>query len=148
MNVMVITHGTFSQHQIVTTNLHLFFRWKTHRWHPCTLVPDSVQQGMKGAGESCGKGLEMRGKKFVSCKRVNSLGMLLYIHLLLLCLWAILNAVHIYECVHCFELCFAHLHCTVCEVLMQHAATPGVIMTEWKWKLSNITHNVRGTVCL
>ncbi|XP_016097128.1 thrombospondin type-1 domain-containing protein 7B-like [Sinocyclocheilus grahami] len=40
------------------------YRWKTHRWHPCTLVPDSVQQGMTGASESCGKGLEMRG---VSC---------------------------------------------------------------------------------
>ncbi|XP_052004347.1 thrombospondin type-1 domain-containing protein 7B-like [Xyrauchen texanus] len=40
------------------------YRWNTHKWHPCTLVPDSVQQGMTGVSESCGKGLEMRG---VSC---------------------------------------------------------------------------------
>jgi len=98
MNVMVITHGSFSQHQTITTNLHLFFRWKTHRWHPCTLVPDSVQQGMKGASESCGKGLEMRGKKFVSCKRVNSLGMLLYPPVVALPLSYIECCAHIWMC--------------------------------------------------
>uniref|UniRef100_A0AAY4ECW1 Thrombospondin type-1 domain-containing protein 7A n=1 Tax=Denticeps clupeoides TaxID=299321 RepID=A0AAY4ECW1_9TELE len=38
-------------------------RWKTHKWHPCTLVPDSVRQGITGGGESCGKGLEIRGRK-------------------------------------------------------------------------------------
>ncbi|TRY95360.1 hypothetical protein DNTS_002845 [Danionella cerebrum] len=38
------------------------YRWKIHRWHPCTLVPDAVQQGLTGATESCGKGLEMRGE--------------------------------------------------------------------------------------
>ncbi|KAI4875453.1 hypothetical protein NFI96_000520 [Prochilodus magdalenae] len=37
------------------------YRWRTHKWHPCTLVPDSVRQGMAGAGESCGRGLEVRG---------------------------------------------------------------------------------------
>lgn len=60
---MVTTQGTFFQHQTIITNLHLFFRWKAHKWHPCTLVPDSVQQGMAGASESCGKGLEMRGER-------------------------------------------------------------------------------------
>lgn len=63
LKMMSTTQGTFSQHQTITKNLHLFFSWKTHRWHPCTLVPDSVQQGMTGASESCGKGLEMRGKR-------------------------------------------------------------------------------------
>ncbi|XP_041940176.1 thrombospondin type-1 domain-containing protein 7B isoform X1 [Alosa sapidissima] len=40
------------------------FRWRTHKWHPCTLVPDAVRQGITGPGEACGKGLEVRG---VSC---------------------------------------------------------------------------------
>lgn len=37
-------------------------RWRTHKWHPCTLVPDAVRQGITGPGEACGKGLEVRGK--------------------------------------------------------------------------------------
>ncbi|MBN3300954.1 THS7B protein, partial [Amia calva] len=37
------------------------YRWKTHKWHQCTIVPDSVRQGMTGASESCGRGLETRG---------------------------------------------------------------------------------------
>ncbi|XP_072556633.1 thrombospondin type-1 domain-containing protein 7B-like isoform X1 [Paramormyrops kingsleyae] len=37
------------------------YRWKIHKWHQCTLVPDSVQQGLTGVGESCGRGLEIRG---------------------------------------------------------------------------------------
>ncbi|XP_064167589.1 thrombospondin type-1 domain-containing protein 7B isoform X1 [Anguilla rostrata] len=37
------------------------YRWKTHRWNQCVLVPDSVRQGLAGPGESCGRGLETRG---------------------------------------------------------------------------------------
>ncbi|XP_036432693.1 thrombospondin type-1 domain-containing protein 7B [Colossoma macropomum] len=44
------------------------YRWTTHKWHSCTLVPDSVRQGMAGAGESCGRGLETRG---LSCMDEN-----------------------------------------------------------------------------
>ncbi|KAM6984977.1 thrombospondin type-1 domain-containing protein 7B [Aplochiton taeniatus] len=40
------------------------YRWQKHKWHTCTLVPDSVRQGMAGPVESCGNGLETRG---VSC---------------------------------------------------------------------------------
>uniref|UniRef100_A0A8C9U5U9 Thrombospondin type-1 domain-containing protein 7A n=1 Tax=Scleropages formosus TaxID=113540 RepID=A0A8C9U5U9_SCLFO len=36
------------------------YRWKTHKWHQCTLVPESVRQGLTGMGESCGRGLEIR----------------------------------------------------------------------------------------
>ncbi|KAG7464148.1 hypothetical protein MATL_G00184190 [Megalops atlanticus] len=36
------------------------YRWKLHRWHQCTLVPESVRQGTTGASESCGRGLETR----------------------------------------------------------------------------------------
>uniref|UniRef100_A0A3B1IIX4 Thrombospondin type-1 domain-containing protein 7A n=1 Tax=Astyanax mexicanus TaxID=7994 RepID=A0A3B1IIX4_ASTMX len=36
------------------------YRWRTHKWHSCMLVPDSVRQGMSGAAESCGRGLETR----------------------------------------------------------------------------------------
>ncbi|XP_035379499.1 thrombospondin type-1 domain-containing protein 7B isoform X3 [Electrophorus electricus] len=44
------------------------YRWRTHRWHPCTLVPDSVRQGMTGASQSCGRGLETRA---LSCMDEN-----------------------------------------------------------------------------
>ncbi|XP_062313300.1 thrombospondin type-1 domain-containing protein 7B [Osmerus eperlanus] len=37
------------------------YRWKTHKWQACTLVPDSVRQGMAGPVEACGNGLETRG---------------------------------------------------------------------------------------
>ncbi|KAJ8392650.1 hypothetical protein AAFF_G00073240 [Aldrovandia affinis] len=37
------------------------YRWKTHKWNQCVLVPDSVRQGVTGPGESCGRGLETRG---------------------------------------------------------------------------------------
>ncbi|XP_061090823.1 thrombospondin type-1 domain-containing protein 7B-like [Conger conger] len=36
------------------------YRWKTQKWHECTLVPESVRQGSTGAGEPCGRGLETR----------------------------------------------------------------------------------------
>ncbi|KAM4608386.1 thrombospondin type-1 domain-containing protein 7B [Polymixia lowei] len=41
------------------------YRWKTHKWHSCTLVPDSVRQGLAGPGEFCGNGLETRGVRCV-----------------------------------------------------------------------------------
>lgn len=37
-------------------------RWRTHKWHNCALVPDSVRRGLSGPGEACGAGLETRGK--------------------------------------------------------------------------------------
>ncbi|XP_068186329.1 thrombospondin type-1 domain-containing protein 7B [Antennarius striatus] len=40
------------------------YRWRTHKWHSCTLVPDSVRRGLSGPGEPCGNGLETRG---ISC---------------------------------------------------------------------------------
>ncbi|XP_034041977.1 thrombospondin type-1 domain-containing protein 7B [Thalassophryne amazonica] len=45
------------------------FRWKTHKWHSCTLVPDSVRRGITGLGEICGDGLETRG---ISCEGENN----------------------------------------------------------------------------
>uniref|UniRef100_A0A8C9SRK1 Thrombospondin type-1 domain-containing protein 7A n=1 Tax=Scleropages formosus TaxID=113540 RepID=A0A8C9SRK1_SCLFO len=45
------------------------YRWKTHKWHQCTLVPDSVRHGVTGPGESCGQGLETRS---VTCIGDNS----------------------------------------------------------------------------
>nr|XP_043874554.1 thrombospondin type-1 domain-containing protein 7B isoform X2 [Solea senegalensis] len=42
------------------------YRWRTHKWHSCTLVPESVRRGLSGPGESCGRGLETRG---LSCVR-------------------------------------------------------------------------------
>ncbi|XP_040005222.1 thrombospondin type-1 domain-containing protein 7B [Xiphias gladius] len=40
------------------------YRWNTHKWHSCTLVPESVRRGLTRPGEACGNGLETRG---VSC---------------------------------------------------------------------------------
>ncbi|XP_047227142.1 thrombospondin type-1 domain-containing protein 7B isoform X3 [Girardinichthys multiradiatus] len=40
------------------------YRWRMHKWHSCTLVPDSVRRGLSGSGEACGNGLETRG---ISC---------------------------------------------------------------------------------
>ncbi|XP_024919574.1 thrombospondin type-1 domain-containing protein 7B [Cynoglossus semilaevis] len=40
------------------------FSWTTHKWHGCTLVPESIRRGLNGPGEPCGTGLETRG---VSC---------------------------------------------------------------------------------
>ncbi|KAM7097073.1 thrombospondin type-1 domain-containing protein 7B isoform 5-T7 [Ciconia maguari] len=36
------------------------YRWKTHRWGHCVLVPDSVRQGVPGHSEACGHGLQSR----------------------------------------------------------------------------------------
>ncbi|MED6258197.1 Thrombospondin type-1 domain-containing protein 7B [Ataeniobius toweri] len=38
------------------------YRWRMHKWHSCTLVPDSVRRGLSGSGEACGNGLETRSK--------------------------------------------------------------------------------------
>ncbi|XP_060733030.1 thrombospondin type-1 domain-containing protein 7B [Tachysurus vachellii] len=40
------------------------YRWRTHKWQPCTLVPESVLQGTLGVREACGRGLE---KRALSC---------------------------------------------------------------------------------
>ncbi|XP_076158659.1 thrombospondin type-1 domain-containing protein 7B [Alosa pseudoharengus] len=37
------------------------YRWQTHRWNKCILVPDSVRQALGASTESCGQGLETRG---------------------------------------------------------------------------------------
>ncbi|XP_019738101.1 thrombospondin type-1 domain-containing protein 7B isoform X2 [Hippocampus comes] len=37
------------------------YRWRTHKWHACTLVPNSVQRSLSQTAESCGNGLETRG---------------------------------------------------------------------------------------
>ncbi|XP_028837445.1 thrombospondin type-1 domain-containing protein 7B isoform X3 [Denticeps clupeoides] len=36
------------------------YRWQTHRWQKCILVPGSVRQAVGGSTESCGHGLETR----------------------------------------------------------------------------------------
>ncbi|NWT41467.1 THS7B protein, partial [Chroicocephalus maculipennis] len=36
------------------------YRWKTHRWSHCVLVPDSVRQTAPGHSEACGHGLQSR----------------------------------------------------------------------------------------
>ncbi|KAF4788173.1 thrombospondin type-1 domain-containing protein 7B-like protein [Turdus rufiventris] len=37
------------------------YRWKSHRWSPCVLVPESVRQSLPGQSEACGHGLQARG---------------------------------------------------------------------------------------
>ncbi|XP_069081179.1 thrombospondin type-1 domain-containing protein 7B [Pleurodeles waltl] len=36
------------------------YRWKAHKWNQCVLAPDSVRQGVLGAQEICGPGLQSR----------------------------------------------------------------------------------------
>ncbi|NXO34104.1 THS7B protein, partial [Locustella ochotensis] len=36
------------------------YRWKSHRWSSCVLVPEAVRQGLPGHGEPCGHGLQSR----------------------------------------------------------------------------------------
>uniref|UniRef100_A0A6Q2X3L3 Thrombospondin, type I, domain containing 7Ab n=1 Tax=Esox lucius TaxID=8010 RepID=A0A6Q2X3L3_ESOLU len=44
----------------------LGYRWKTHKWRRCQLVPWSVRQDSLGAVETCGPGLQARA---VSCRK-------------------------------------------------------------------------------
>ncbi|GAB0191323.1 thrombospondin type-1 domain-containing protein 7B [Grus japonensis] len=54
------------------------YRWKTHRWSHCVLVPDSVRQGVLGHSEACGHGLQSRALVFtITCSdRTNLLGII------------------------------------------------------------------------
>ncbi|XP_025979254.2 thrombospondin type-1 domain-containing protein 7B [Dromaius novaehollandiae] len=45
------------------------YRWKTHRWSHCVLVPDSVRQSILGHNEACGHGLQSRA---VTCLSENN----------------------------------------------------------------------------
>ncbi|XP_035284003.1 thrombospondin type-1 domain-containing protein 7A-like isoform X2 [Anguilla anguilla] len=42
------------------------YRWKTHKWRRCQLLPWAIRQGSPGAQESCGPGLQTRA---VSCRK-------------------------------------------------------------------------------
>uniref|UniRef100_A0A3Q2QQS7 Thrombospondin type-1 domain-containing protein 7A n=1 Tax=Fundulus heteroclitus TaxID=8078 RepID=A0A3Q2QQS7_FUNHE len=44
------------------------YRWKTHKWRRCQLVPWSVRQDTPGAQETCGPGLQFRA---VSCRKLD-----------------------------------------------------------------------------
>ncbi|XP_046713402.1 thrombospondin type-1 domain-containing protein 7B isoform X2 [Silurus meridionalis] len=44
------------------------YRWQTHRWHQCILVPDSVRQAAGSPSETCGLGLQTRA---VTCVRAD-----------------------------------------------------------------------------
>ncbi|XP_039199733.1 thrombospondin type-1 domain-containing protein 7A isoform X1 [Crotalus tigris] len=44
----------------------LFYRWKTHKWRRCQLVPWYVRQDSPGAQETCGPGLQARA---ITCRK-------------------------------------------------------------------------------
>ncbi|XP_077473854.1 thrombospondin type-1 domain-containing protein 7B isoform X1 [Stigmatopora argus] len=44
------------------------YRWRIHKWHACTLVPDSVIRSLSQTAETCGNGLETRGLSCVGEK--------------------------------------------------------------------------------
>ncbi|XP_037532443.1 thrombospondin type-1 domain-containing protein 7A [Nematolebias whitei] len=44
------------------------FRWKTHKWRKCQLVPWSLRKDSPGAQETCGPGLQTRA---VSCRQLD-----------------------------------------------------------------------------
>ncbi|XP_074071171.1 thrombospondin type-1 domain-containing protein 7B [Macrotis lagotis] len=45
------------------------YRWKSHKWNSCILVPESVRQGMMAISETCGKGLQTRA---ITCLSENN----------------------------------------------------------------------------
>uniref|UniRef100_A0A4W4FBY4 Thrombospondin type-1 domain-containing protein 7A n=1 Tax=Electrophorus electricus TaxID=8005 RepID=A0A4W4FBY4_ELEEL len=45
------------------------YRWKTHKWRRCQMVPWSIRRENKGAQETCGVGLQTRA---VSCRQLDS----------------------------------------------------------------------------
>lgn len=51
-----------SSSTIISFLLMAFGRWKTHKWRRCQLVPWSVRQDTPGAQETCGPGIQFRGK--------------------------------------------------------------------------------------
>ncbi|XP_030638046.1 thrombospondin, type I, domain containing 7Ab [Chanos chanos] len=44
------------------------YRWKTHKWRKCQLVPWTIRQDSAGAQEMCGPGLQTRA---VSCRKLD-----------------------------------------------------------------------------
>uniref|UniRef100_A0A8D2LWY1 Thrombospondin type-1 domain-containing protein 7A n=1 Tax=Varanus komodoensis TaxID=61221 RepID=A0A8D2LWY1_VARKO len=44
----------------------LFYRWKTHKWRRCQLVPWYIRQDSPGAQETCGPGLQARA---ITCRK-------------------------------------------------------------------------------
>ncbi|XP_056331057.1 thrombospondin type-1 domain-containing protein 7A [Danio aesculapii] len=44
------------------------YRWKTHKWRKCQLVPWSIRRDSKGAQENCGAGIQTRA---VSCRQLD-----------------------------------------------------------------------------
>ncbi|XP_026533553.1 thrombospondin type-1 domain-containing protein 7A isoform X1 [Notechis scutatus] len=44
----------------------MFYRWKTHKWRRCQLVPWYVRQDSPGAQETCGPGLQARA---ITCRK-------------------------------------------------------------------------------
>ncbi|XP_038626243.1 thrombospondin type-1 domain-containing protein 7A [Tachyglossus aculeatus] len=44
------------------------YRWKSHKWRRCQLVPWTVRQDSPGAQETCGPGLQARA---ISCRRLD-----------------------------------------------------------------------------
>uniref|UniRef100_A0A8C6Y727 Thrombospondin type-1 domain-containing protein 7A n=1 Tax=Naja naja TaxID=35670 RepID=A0A8C6Y727_NAJNA len=44
----------------------IFYRWKTHKWRRCQLVPWYVRQDSPGAQETCGPGLQARA---ITCRK-------------------------------------------------------------------------------
>ncbi|KAM5279638.1 thrombospondin type-1 domain-containing protein 7B [Ctenodactylus gundi] len=54
----------FEERECEEVSLCPTYRWKTQKWSPCVLVPESIRQGIMGTSEACGKGLQTRA---VSC---------------------------------------------------------------------------------
>ncbi|KTG40293.1 hypothetical protein cypCar_00012960, partial [Cyprinus carpio] len=44
------------------------YRWKTHKWRKCQLVPWSIRRDSKGAQENCGAGVQTRA---ISCRQLD-----------------------------------------------------------------------------
>uniref|UniRef100_A0A8C9GFQ4 Thrombospondin type-1 domain-containing protein 7B n=1 Tax=Piliocolobus tephrosceles TaxID=591936 RepID=A0A8C9GFQ4_9PRIM len=56
----------YEERECEDVSLCPIYRWKTQKWSPCILVPESVRQGIMGSSEACGKGLQTRAVSCVS----------------------------------------------------------------------------------
>ncbi|XP_063789788.1 thrombospondin type-1 domain-containing protein 7B isoform X1 [Pseudophryne corroboree] len=50
----------YEERECETVPVCLMYRWKPHAWKQCVLVPDYVRQGITGASDSCGHGIQTR----------------------------------------------------------------------------------------
>uniref|UniRef100_A0A673GSM3 Thrombospondin type-1 domain-containing protein 7A-like n=1 Tax=Sinocyclocheilus rhinocerous TaxID=307959 RepID=A0A673GSM3_9TELE len=58
----------YEEKECATPSVCPGYRWKTHKWRKCQLVPWSIRRDSKGAQENCGAGVQTRA---ISCRQLD-----------------------------------------------------------------------------